>query len=202
MDEGILRLGALMTCEEMREKCRKSPVGIYHHLVSWCRQIMGAVPATGPGARQGLYELPNTTPRQDGGRQRAAIRIIGARGIQFQRSKRRGVHREELSILEQMMEDIAEVDFYICIDCRNYPEVHVYKLKSDRLLNYVYRRRMGLNGLSRSNFDKFIRENFETRWRDISFARLMRETLEREANAAPAREIASPRDEDHEHASA
>lgn len=195
-------LGALMTREEMRKACRASPVGIYHHAVNWCRQIMGVVPARGEDARQGLYELRDAAAGQSGGRPRAVIRIIGRSGIQFQRSKRRGVCREELSIIEQMMADIAEVDYYICLDCRKYPEVHIYKLKSSRLLNYVYRRRMGLNGLSRTRFDKFVRENFETRWRDISFSRLMHETIERDALDAPRRQLAEVDEGDHEHATA
>lgn len=45
---------------------------------------------------------------------------------------------------------------------------------------------MGLNGLTPDRFDKFVRENFETRWRDVDFHRLLRETMERDRIQAPA----------------
>lgn len=190
VDERLMAFPKGMTRSEMRAACQHSPKEIYGHIVNWCKQILDMELAKGPDERQGLYQFRNQPLRQDGLLPRAMIRAFSNFSVQFQRSKRRGIVREEITVIEQMMEDIAAVDFYVCVDARRYPEIHVYKLSSARLLNYVYRRRMGLNGLSPRNFDRFIRENFETRWRDIDFNRILRETMERdrlqEEVAAPA----------------
>lgn len=125
VDERLMAFAKFMTCEEMRELCRHSPKDIYGHAVRWCSEILGMELAKGPDARQGLYQFRNKAPRPDGRQPRAMIRAFSEGNIQFQRSMRRGVVREELSVLEQMMEDIAAVDFYVCVDARKYPEIHI-----------------------------------------------------------------------------
>lgn len=179
VDERIMALGALMTREEMQARCRRSPVGIYHQAVGWCRHIFDLELLEGSDARQGLYEIGGA-PRPDGRMPRALVRAFSRGRLQFQRSKRRGAVRELVSYEDQLREDLEEVDFFLCIDTRKYPEIHIYKMRSGRLLRHYHDRGFSLSGMSARRFDRFVRENHEIRWRDVNFQRLLREAIARD----------------------
>lgn len=179
VDEYAMAYPAFMTREDMRAHCRQTPKAIEPYAMGWCRQIFGLRLLEGADARQGLYVIDGAL-REDGGSPRAAFRQFSRSRLQFQRSKRRGAVRKDISYTLQLQQDLQEIDFYLCVDTRKYPEVHIYKLRSGRLLRHFYDGGFNLSGMSPRRFDKFVRENHEVRWRDVNFERLKREAIARD----------------------
>lgn len=184
--ERSMAFPAFKTTAQMREDCRQLARPLKEHVISWCGHLFGAEPEKGPGREQGRYSMPET--REDGTPKKAYIRSFG-RGsrIQFQRSKRRGIIRDGVTLDSDVHDDISKIDFYLIADTRRYPEIHVYKLRAGRLLEFEDRDIVSKSGMTPGQFDKFIRENLVVQWQDENFLEYLNMvmTLDRESAAQP-----------------
>lgn len=98
---------------------------------------------------------------------RASVRCFWESNIRFQKPVRTGAFREELFNHEDLVEDVERIDYYVIVDARKFPRLDFYPMSSDKIQSYVYSRKLNLSGMSPHHFDKFIRENYTTRFPDL-----------------------------------
>lgn len=129
------------------------------HMPHWVEPLLGFLMPKKDGKK---IVIPADAPVA-----RASIRCFNEGNIHFQRPMRTGVFRDEMFNQNDLISDIERISFYVLVDARRLPRIDLYTVRADKILNYAYSRELTLSGMSPQYFDRFIRENFVTKFPDI-----------------------------------
>lgn len=91
------------------------------------------------------------------------IRSITHGALRPQLSMRGGIHRDAVSTRDDMMHDTSIFDTIVVIDGKSAPDLMIYPIPTPVLLNFMDEDGVDKAGISRSRFNKFLRENFRIR---------------------------------------
>jgi len=163
IDEDQLRRGMRLTKESfdiiMRDTKALAP-----YASGWVKQALGIdLPEDNP---LGSFRIGSALMNQ-----MATIRTFRGARIGLQQSSRRGGRRDGTSTLSDMLDDVERVDYFIFCDCRKFPDILIYPVRTVKLFRFLESQDIPKTGIRTSKFDRFIRDNYDIEFVPVDLKR-------------------------------
>lgn len=117
-------------------------------------------------------------------------KVFNIRGLNFgsfqpQNSIRKGAIREAFSDRNDVLEDTSNFDSYVVVDGKSFPRILLYPVPTAALLNFMDDEGVDKAGISRTRFNKFLRENFTIEYRSCTEHQPVQAAMEFDEPALP-----------------
>lgn len=166
VDEAKASRGLRLTRANFRTLMTKDSRAAAALAAGWVEQAMGIDLFEDDARRAGIFRMPHPVLKLH-----AAIRTFNRGRIHLQQSGRFGVHRAEHHGADDMIRDVETVDYYIMVDMRRFPKLRLYPVRAARLMNHIHSRGLGTSGITPSQLDQFLRDNYDLVETDYDHAR-------------------------------